>query len=227
MRKPILLGLLCVAFGLNSAWASVTGSTDPTLFQDAVDWCVQYGCVNTPFQIAAPAPWTSAGGNTGMVGNAGSALPLQVWQQSVSWIGNYPANMGGLYNGFDTIGNPPDGLAATFNLGLYGAGAYIQANLYGPFTATVTLFDSSLQPLGSYTANGSSDTLVGTALFIGAYINTPSVWAVRFDVVDANGDNSTGIGTMRLQTSSVPEPCTLMLVGTSALGLLGVVRRRL
>lgn len=220
--------MLCLALSL-CASASVTGTTDPTLFQDSVDWCANYGCSNTPFTIPSPSPWTSSGGITGLVGNVGTLEPSYVYQQGTSWAGNFASGMGVIYNGVSQ-GNTEADIAATFGVGVYGAGAYIQADAFGPFTATVTLFDINFQSLGSFSTAGTSDSNPGTALFIGAYITTADVYAAEFSVVDVNGENTVAIGTLKLMTNpnvGVPEPGTLLLLGPSALGLFGAIRRRM
>ncbi len=195
---------------------------------DLVDWCVQFNnCANTPFSEPSPSAFTSAGGVTGFVGNVGTQQPFEVRQQGVSWDGNFPANMGILYNGVGTLNNTPADMAATFNVGVYGAGAWINAGVIGSFTATVTLFDQNFQPLGSFSADGDTEIGTGTALFIGAYDSNPDVYAIQFNVKDSEGQDDFAIGTMGLATSAVPEPGTLMLLGPSVLGLFGVVRRRM
>ncbi len=227
MKKAALLFLLCIALGATYASAAIVGSTDPTQFQDPVDWCVQFNsCANTPFTEPSPSSFTSAGGVTGLVGNVGTQQPFEVRQQGVSWNGNFPANMGVLYNGVSTLNNTPADMAATFGVGVFGAGAYIQAFQAGAFTATVTLFDINDQVLGSFSAQGNSSTQ-GTALFIGAYDTSADVYAIQFNVKDINNNDDFAIGTLRLQNTAVPEPGTLLLLGPSALGLAGVIRRRM
>ncbi len=224
MKKTFALCLLCLALGIGNAWAGVIGTTNPAQFNDLVDWCVQYGCSGQ--QLATPQPWSSAGGNTGLVGLVGTQQGFFVLQQDSNWNGNFADNMGLIYNG-NAYGNTPTDIAATFDQGLYGAGAWIQANYFGPFTASIELFDSSYQSLGTFTTSGTSAHNPGTALFIGGYIYTPDVWAVQFDAT-GTGTNEPdfAIGTMGLQTTVTPEPTTLLLMGT-LLGLHGIVRRRM
>jgi hypothetical protein len=227
VKKTFVLCLLCLALGIGNAWAGVIGSTtNPAQFNDLVDWCVQYGCANDYTQFPTPQSWTSAGGNTGQVGLVGTMQSFYNLQQGGTWNGNFPSGMGLIYNGA-SFGNTPADIAATFDQGLYGAGAWIQANYYGPFTASITLFDVNDQSLGTFTTTGTSKYGPGTALFIGGYIYTPDVWAVQFDATGSGGNEPDfAIGTMGLQTTVTPEPTTLLLMGT-LLGLHGMVRRRM
>ncbi|HMD99802.1 MAG TPA: PEP-CTERM sorting domain-containing protein [Terriglobia bacterium] len=224
--KMLWLSLLCFALGIGNARASIIGTTDPTQFTDPVDWCVQYGCSGQ--QLATPQPWSSVAGNTGLVGLVGTQQGFYVLQQDVTWGGNFADHMGLIYNG-SAFGNTPTDIAATFDQGLYGAGAWIQSDYYGPFTATIDLFDSSYQLLGSFTTSGTSNNAPGTALFIGGYISTPDVWAVQFDATGTGpSEPDFAIGTMNLDTTSpVPEPSTLVLLGPSLLGWLAFARRRM
>lgn len=227
MKRATLIVLLGMALGATFASAAIVGSTDPNQFADPVNWCTQFNnCANTPFLEPSPSAFTSQGGISGYVGLVGSQQPFEVRQQGSTWTGNFPSNMGVLYNAVSTQNNDPADIAATFGVGVYGAGAYIQAEHFGAFTATVTLFDANYQSLGSFTTQGDSES-TGTALFIGAYDTSADVYAIQFNVKDINGQDDFAIGTLGLQTSQVPEPGTLMLLGPSALGLLGVVRRRM
>ena len=141
MKRISLILLLCMTLGASFAWASIIGSTNSNDFNDPVDWCVQYNnCQNTPFLEPSPSAFSSLGGVSGLVGIVGTQQPFEVRQQGVSWNGNFPANMGVVYNAVSTQNNTPADIAATFNSGVFGAGAYIQAEHYGAFTATVTLF---------------------------------------------------------------------------------------
>lgn len=122
VKKATLLFLLCIALGATYASASIVGTTDSSLFQDHVDWCLQFNnCANTPFVEPSPSAFTSAGGISGFVGNVGTQQPFEVRQQGVSWTGNFPANMGVVYNGVSTINNDPADIAATFGVGVFGA----------------------------------------------------------------------------------------------------------
>ena len=215
MKKLALL-CLCLVVGLGSGWASVTGTTSPALFNDTVNWC-QFGCGGS--QLATPQSFVSGLGSTGSVGLVGTLQGFYNLQQGTSWFGNFTAGMGLVYNGV-AFGNTSTQIAATFDTGVMGAGAWIQDNyLLDTYTASIQLFDSSYQSLGVYTV----DVLPGTAIFIGAFGSAP-VWAAQFDIVDQYGHEDFAMGTLKLST--IPEPSSLLLFGSSALGLAGVLRRR-
>lgn len=215
MKKLVLL-LCCLVLGLGSGWAGVSGTTNPALFNDYVNWC-QFGC--TGAQFATPQTFVSNLGNTGSVGLVGTLQGFYNLQQSVSWGGGFPPYMGLVYNGA-FFGNTPTGIAATFDAGVLGAGAWIQDNYLGyAYTATIQLFDSSYLSLGTY----SVAVAPGTAIFIGAFGSAP-VWAAQFDIYDGVTEDF-AIGQLR--TSTVPEPSSLLLLGSSALGLAGYIRRRI
>ena len=222
MKKLTLL-VFCLVLATGSGWAGVTGTTNPALFNDYVNWC-QYGCGGG--QFATPQTYVSGLGNTGSVGLVGTMEGFYNLQQGTSWNGNFANGMGLIYNG-SAFGNIPTSIATTFDTGVFGAGAYIQANYFGAFTASLELFDVNYQSLGIYTTTGTADTNVGTALFIGAFdlSGMPDVYAAQFaayGIGPAEPDFS--IGSLGLAT--VPEPSSLLLLGTSVLGLAGYVRRR-
>lgn len=213
MKKLALL--LCLALGMGTAWAGVTGTTNPALFNDYVDWC-QFGCAGA--QYPTPQSFTSVGGLTGEVGLVGTLQGFNNLQQSTSWGGGFPAYMGLIYNGV-AFGNTPTQIATTFDTGVLGAGAWIQDNWLGdPYTASVELFDINFQSLGVY----SVDVAPGTAIFIGAF-GSSAVWAAQFDIYDQYINEDFAIGELRVSTT--PEPSSLLLLGSSALGLAGVLRR--
>lgn len=229
MRK-ITLFIFCFVLSLGTVWAGVTGTTNPGTFGDWVDWC-QYGCAGN--QLPTPQTFVSGMGNTGSVGLVGTFEGFYNLQQDASWFGNFTSGMGLIYNG-SAFGSIPTSIATTFDSGMYGAGAYIQSNYYGAFTATIELFDANYQSLGVYTAVGVSEYAPGTALFIGAYdmSGLADVYAAQFTAWGTGpAEPDFSIGSLGLGTTpytpNTPEPGTLMMLGTSVIGLAGVLRRRM
>jgi len=224
MKKLALL-VFCLVLGLGSAWAGISGTTNPaTINQDYYDWCLQFGCYNNYYQFATPQPITSQiYGVTGTVGLNGGFQNFYNLQEGVTWSGQFANSEGILYNG-RLFGNSDASFVLTFDTGVYAAGAYIQSDYYGPFTAFVTLYDINSQVIGTISATGNSGFGPGTALFIGAFDNVP-FYAAEFGVLDQFGLNDVAIGTTWINTT--PEPGTLVLFGSSALGLAGFLRRRI
>lgn len=221
MKKLALL-VVCLVLGLGGAWASV-GSTNPADFpNDLVNWC-QFGCNFGVY--TTPQAWTSVGLNTGLVGNT-NAQNWQNLQQGNGWAGDYAPGMGLVYNGVRTIGTSPTTIGIYLDQPVVGIGAFIQPDWYGVFTGSITLLDSNLSPFFTFSAAGNSTAVPNTALFIGAYDATADIWGAIFDTTGSGGDHILSIGEARMG-APIPEPTTLLMLGTSVLGLGGVLRRRL
>jgi len=220
MKKFAVLAVCLIVAG--SAWAQV-GTTNPNAInQDYVDWC-QYGCSGGA--NASPQAWTSNMGFTGTVGLNGGFQDFYNLQQGGSWDGNFPSGMGLIYNG-SILGNTPSSIVASFDTGVYAAGAYIQDDWVGPFTASITLYDQSYNPIATFSFNGNSTRSdPGHALFIGGYDTVP-FWAVEFSVAGAGGVFEPDFSIGQMNINEAPEPGTLVLFGSSALGLAGYLRRR-
>ena len=231
MKRAVLFTVLCLTRAPGMVWANpIQGTTNPNAFtQDFINWC-QFGCPSTTSAPAftSPQPWVSNGGATGTIGLHNGGFQgfysfLQGPLLGINWVGNFPSGMGAIYNGYQFLFQQA-GIRITFASAVPGVGAYIQGNAHGPFSGTITLFDQNGNPLGSFTANGVSDNNVGTALFIGAYGVGP-IFAAQFDATDAAGHDDFAIGTLKFGPP-IPEPSSLLLFASSALGVAGVIRRR-
>jgi hypothetical protein len=222
MKRTLFVALLCLTLG-TAAWAApIQGTTNPNAFtRDYIDWC-QYGCAFGSFP--SPQAWVSHGGAAGTLSLNPGFQSFYSPQQGSSWTGNFVNGMGLIYNGLVFGNTPITGIVASFKSGVSGVGAYVQSDILGPFSAMISLFDQHSNFLGSYTANGVSDTKVGTALFIGASGVGP-IFAAQFDVIDVNGNEDFAIGQVNVNT--IPEPGTLVLFGSGVLGLTGLLQRKL
>jgi hypothetical protein len=114
-------------------------------------------------------------------------------------------------------------LLFTSGLPVYDAGAAIQADFFGAFVATICAYGNNnsdcWSEAGVSNSNGDSSAIV---------IGVKEPWQITtldFTVVDINGNNDEAIGSLYL--SSVPEPGTIMLLGSGVLGLAGMLRRKI
>ncbi len=228
MKRAFLCVLLCIGASV-CATGGVLGFTDAGAFTaDTVDWCANLDCNGT--QYASPQGWTSTStANTGVVGLGDTQEGFYSLQQGSSWGGNFPTGMGLIYNGA-SFGNTPTYIALLLDQAQFGLGAWIQADFYGAFTATLTLYGSDLQELGSFTTGGTSEYNPGTGLFIGGWDPLQEVWAATFSATGPSGNEPDfSLGTVKFAGSTIPttipEPSSLLLIGP-VLGGLALLRRR-
>jgi len=226
VKRTVLLTVFCLTLALGMAWANpIQGTTNPNAFtEDNIDWC-QFGCAG--LAETTPQPWVSHGGATGTIGlHNGGFQGFYSFQQGTqlgtTWVGDFPSGMGVIYNGFVFEGFQA-GIRITFDSAVEGVGAYIQGTNHGPFSATIALFGQNSNPLGTFTVDGVSSNNPGTALFIGAYGVGP-IFAAQFDA-NSMGNDDFAIGTLKFGPP-IPEPSSLLLFASSALGVAGVIRRR-
>jgi len=227
VKRTVLFTLLCLTLAPGMVWAdTIQGTTNPNGFaQDFINWC-QFGCVGTAFP--SPQPWVSGHGATGTIalingGFQGFYSFKEGTTLGTTWVGNFHSGMGVIYNGFVFEGFQA-GIRITFDSAVEGVGAYIQGTNHGPFSATIALFGQNSNPLGTFTVDGVSSNNPGTALFIGAYGVGP-IFAAQFDAIDAAVHGDFAMETLKFN-STIPEPSSLLLFGSSALAVAGVIRRR-
>ena len=212
----VLAAFLVLAFAAAQA-DTITLVTAP-IGGNIVDWSTTGLPVGTQahgFLGFAQSGDTAAASVAGAVANKGRLL-----QQSntfcTPWCGNF--NVGEYLIWTQNHGPLTVAFGNSYNF----IGAYFEQNLFGPFTAKMDVYNGSTL-LGSVTASGVSAFAPGTALFIGALDQDgANITKVVFSETAGSGLADFAIATMYL---GVPEPSTMVLLGTGLLGLAGFSRR--
>jgi hypothetical protein len=137
--------------------------------------------------------------------------------QPDGWVGNFTDGDRLLW----TL-DLPGPISIVLGAPVFGAGANIQAELYGAFVAQISAYDASNSLLEQYTLNGLSDETVGTAIFIGISRAVADIARIEFDLVP----NGASFAINRVDLVTVPEPSTGLLVIGGLLGLAGWRRAR-
>ena len=180
---------------------------------DAIDWG-QLGSDSTSFPSSTAV--TSAGGLGASVTTDDPSGLVRV-DEGNSWVGNFTVGDHLITN--NQLAFAP--LTIDFATPISGAGAKIQLDSSGPFTASIEAFSGSTS-LGTFMEDGNSTSLEdGSAIFIGVLDTTPSITSLVFGIENPpsfQGDFA--IDSLLINTSSVPEPTSsVMAMFAIAVGL--------
>ena len=178
----ILAGTMIVLGVVSPATADVTLITDRAALggDDSVDWGVL-----GPVLTSVPNPFNIfSNGGLGMLVSKASPGPFERRDQNNGWNGNFAPGDELIWTAF-TVGP----MTIEFDSLVSGAGAQIQANVFGNFTATIEAFDSGGMSLGSFNVDGVSNSNGdNSAIFIGVLSDSAEIKSISFDVSSGTGD---------------------------------------
>jgi hypothetical protein len=212
------LVIAAVSFFVHSASfaAPILVSSRAALAGDEfIDWGVlgsPGGAVSNPFAIAS---------NAGLV-NATVSMPTGTFttrQQTADWFGNFAPGDGLLWTANET--GP---LTIAFDTPVMGAGAQIQPDLFGAFTAQITVFDTAGNTLAVFDVAGDSHGAAdNSAIFLGVRDSIASIGRIAYALEAFGEPDEFAINRLDLVTPlplPVPEPGMLLLLASGLLLLL-------
>jgi hypothetical protein len=137
---------------------------------------------------------------------AGSAFRVN---ESSNWDGNFAANEALIWTRY---GGPVQVDFGTTKLKTFGV--QIQPDIFGPFSAYVSVLDSSGTELARFSLDGNSTNLHdGSALFIGVGSDDTATNFSRVQIGLNTGGNPFNFAYNGPSFQSIPEPTTWVLTG--------------
>ena len=232
MRKPflififsfMLLGLLLS--GAQSFAAPVVVTSRAGLAgNDFVDW----GGFGPEF-TTVPNP-SNISSNTATI-TATVSMPSEDFQrvdQSTGWAGNFASGDHLLWTVVPNNGP----IVITFDNPVKGAGAQIQTDFFGPFTATIHVYDASNTLIGSFNSAGNSTgDADNSAIFLGVMDTSPTIKRIEYSVISsAPPFNDFAINQLDLIDPSQPIPTMnewgiIIFIALAGLGSVYYLRRQ-
>lgn len=172
--------------------------------------------------LQGPSSSGKAVATKGIGGIGPAAPPFAI--NGDEWDGNFADGETAFWT--NSPGQGP--ITLTFDAPIQAFGVQVQTDFFGPFTVRLDVFSQGIL-LASATADGDSNNLGDdSALFFGYNGDFAQIDMVTYSIVNCANDcgdfaiNSLIIG----EPNQVPEPGTLVMLGSSVLGIGAMLRRR-
>lgn len=223
MRAGLVACFTMIAAAASASTIQVT-SPAGLIANGLLDWG-GLGPAFTPVANNTAVGVTGVPGLTATVSESGTSLERR--DQGTGWQGNFADGSELLWTGLGpTEGGGP--ITLVFSAPIYGFGAFIESDFMGSYVAQIAAFDASSNSLGVFTVGGVQTLGGGVAPFLGILSSSADISRIVYSLTVSPGlgqDLAISNGIVQTQTA-VPEPASLLLLGTGLVGVATRYRRR-